>query len=73
MGYPRVMQPQLAFLMCALKDGCLPWQGALDASGYARTTKDGQVVSAHRLAYELFVGQIPRSMSCTTLAARGRA
>jgi len=43
-------------------DGCWPWRGALDYEGYGRfTERRGALVrGAHRVAWELEFGQIPR-------------
>jgi HNH endonuclease len=39
--------------------GCWHWTGATDAKGYGSLLIDRQGVRAHRLAYMLFVGDIP--------------
>jgi hypothetical protein len=38
---------------------CWIWQRAKMKAGYGETCVDGEVVYAHRVAYELFVGPIP--------------
>lgn len=40
-------------------DGCWAWTAALTADGYGRFWHDGQVVRAHRYAYEQLVASIP--------------
>ena len=39
--------------------GCWRWTGAGKGNGYGIIAYQGRVVSAHRVAYELFVGPIP--------------
>lgn len=39
--------------------GCIEWMGLKDRDGYGRTWFAGKAIQAHRLAYEVFVGQIP--------------
>ncbi len=39
---------------------CWVWTGRLSDKGYGKTTKDGNAnSSAHRVMYELFIGEIP--------------
>lgn len=45
-----------------LVDDCWMWTGKPHRSGYGRVVVDGQVVYAHRAAYETFVGPIPDGM-----------
>lgn len=39
---------------------CWIWQGARDRYGYGSVRINGRVCSAHRVAYELYVGPIPK-------------
>jgi endogenous inhibitor of DNA gyrase (YacG/DUF329 family) len=39
--------------------GCMIWLGALNNGGYGSIRYEGKVWIAHRLAFEIFVGQIP--------------
>lgn len=39
--------------------GCWEWQLAKSKDGYGKYTYRRKFISAHRLAYEVFVGQIP--------------
>lgn len=41
------------------ESGCWIWLGALSTGGYGRVSIDGIVQQAHRVSYELFVGEIP--------------
>lgn len=43
-----------------LSQPCWPWPGSLELHGYARLMVDGQMKYAHRLAYQLHVGPIPK-------------
>lgn len=38
---------------------CWEWQGAISAKGYGRLTYNQKRLSAHRVAYELYRGEIP--------------
>lgn len=41
-------------------DGCWQWQGSVQSHGYGCfALRHDLIVSAHRMAYELFVGPIP--------------
>ena len=42
---------------------CWPWTGATTEKGYGRLKWNGRAVSAHRIAYELAVGEIPKGNS----------
>jgi hypothetical protein len=42
-------------------DACWPWLRATDSSGYGNVSVAGKTVSAHRYAYELTHGEIPKS------------
>lgn len=42
-------------------DECWPWVGTRNPYGYGKISVDGRKVAAHRLAYELAIGPIPRS------------
>jgi len=39
--------------------GCAEWQLARDKKGYGRIKVGGRLLLAHRVAYELFMGEIP--------------
>jgi hypothetical protein len=43
----------------AAADACWPWQGTITAHGYGQISDAGRSRRAHRLAYELAVGEIP--------------
>jgi len=53
-------------------DGCWHWTAAKSPDGYGRFHLAGGVVMAHRLAYELLVGEIPDGMQLDHLC-RNRA
>lgn len=43
--------------------GCIVWRGAVDKRGYGRLADDtGWADMAHRLAYKLYVGEIPEGL-----------
>lgn len=71
----------LPTLPCPLSDrrytidastGCWVWQGALTTGGYGSISIDGRVQYAHRLAYQLHRGGIPRYLQVDHLC-RNRA
>lgn len=43
-------------------NGCHEWQGAKSNFGYGRVVYDGEVVSTHRLAYQLAYGPVPEGL-----------
>ena len=58
------------------RNGCWLWIGAVDPeTGYAKFWFEGKAVLAHRLVYELYVGEIPDGMTidhqCHTQACTG--
>lgn len=53
-------------------DGCWLWTGGISANtGYANFWFGGRTVSAHRWAYERFVGPIPRGLHLDHVRDRG--
>lgn len=52
------------------KPGCWPWQGRIDSQGYGAT--GAQMLKAHRVVYEMFVGPIPDGLTLDHLC-RNRA
>lgn len=40
-------------------DECWDWEGSTDAGGYGQIGRDGTMLKAHRVSYELYVGPIP--------------
>ena len=44
------------------QDGCLVWTGCKNHNGYGRFNLANKAVSAHRAAFALFVGSIPRGL-----------
>ena len=53
-------------ILCSIeKDketGCWNWSGVLTKNGYGRTTHKDRPISAHRLSYLIFNGEIPAGM-----------
>lgn len=41
---------------------CWEWTGTRDHDGYGRIQTGGKILRAHRVVYELYVGQIPESL-----------
>jgi hypothetical protein len=39
--------------------GCWIWSASTNCGGYGQIRRDGKMVGAHRVAYGLYVGQIP--------------
>lgn len=56
-------------------DDCWPWLGHTDPQGYARLRDDrgraGEVLYAHRVAWELAVGPIPAGLTIDHVVERG--
>ena len=52
-------------------DECWPWTGLHVESGHAHFTVGGKRVSAHRWAYEHFVGPIPEGLTIDHVKANG--
>jgi hypothetical protein len=44
------------------EDKCWPWIGSVDPDGYGLFTHGGRMYRAHRLVYELEVGEIPAGL-----------
>ena len=43
-------------------DGCWIWRGAYKGQGYGAVCYNGEMDAAHRMAYRLFVGEIPEGL-----------
>jgi hypothetical protein len=43
-------------------DGCIIWTGAVDPTGYGRFSLAGQMLYAHRVAYQWAHGPIPQGL-----------
>jgi HNH endonuclease len=52
--------------------GCMEWLAPLTRGGYGQITIDSQVITAHRVAYALRVGEIPEGYAIDHLC-RNRA
>lgn len=44
------------------ENGCIEWTGCIMTNGYGAIQANGEKRGAHRVAYELFVGEIPCGM-----------
>ena len=44
-------------------DECWPWLASKDPQGYGNFHLGGRIVKAHRMAYELLIGCIPRGLT----------
>ena len=51
-----------AKLQVDTEKGCLLWTGATNNAGYGFMSAAGRVLSAHRLAYEHWVGPVPAGL-----------
>ena len=52
-------------------DGCWIWQGYKIKNGYGRTTRNYKQILAHRLSYQLNIGDIPEGLCvCHTCDVR---
>lgn len=52
-------------------DSCWIWRGRLDRDGYGKTSLDNRNQGAHRVSYQLFVGQIPDGLTIDHVRSRG--
>lgn len=43
-------------------DACWVWTRSLNSQGYGQIRKDGKVILAHRLSWELYKGPIPKGL-----------
>lgn len=53
-------------------NGCWEWQSTIDTGGYGQLKEHGKILSAHRLAYELFKGAIPQGLTIDHLCRNRR-
>ena len=44
------------------ENGCHEWTAGLHRDGYGKFQNNGKTIPAHRVAYELFVGEIPNKL-----------
>jgi hypothetical protein len=56
----------------AMGEGCWIWSGSTNGIGYGKMFIDGKTVSAHRVAYELFIGPIPEGGRVFLTCHKGR-
>lgn len=68
--YTRITREQQFRAMTEDVGGCWMWKGHVAKSGYGLTSMGDRTVSAHRAAYELFVGPIPDELEIDHLCAR---
>lgn len=54
------------------RSGCWEWQASLDGAGYGFYWLNGAMRRAHRVAYELLVGQIPDGLELDHLCLNRR-
>lgn len=61
----RLPQPLLERFLASIvvTETCVEWRAFRNENGYGRLNVAGKQVYAHRLSYELFVGQIPEGMT----------
>lgn len=62
MSLPAVVPPKLAPRIIVSATGCWEWQGELNRNGYGRVWVNGRRLMAHRVAYQLLVGEIPEGL-----------
>lgn len=60
MGIVNAKQETLFWAKVAKGPDCWEWTGAVTGGGYGKLTRDGRTVAAHRTAWELVNGPIPR-------------
>lgn len=42
--------------------GCIVWNGSFDEGGYGKISVDNKMRFTHRIAYELFAGEVPEGL-----------
>lgn len=59
---PKRSDPKVRFLNMVnpVKSGCHEWTSVLHRDGYGKFYYEGKQTQAHRVAYQLFVGEIPK-------------
>jgi hypothetical protein len=62
MGSVTVEQTALFWAKVDQAEGCWRWTGALSTRGYGKLCRNGRVLSAHRVVYELAIGPIPAGL-----------
>lgn len=61
-SHPRGTPMERLCAQTRREDDCLLWTGTIGGDGYGTLMIDGRNIKAHRLAYELFVGPIPKGL-----------
>lgn len=61
-GWPTALWVKLLRIRRDPVTGCDEWPGARNLDGYGQIRLDGRTLGAHRIVYELLVGQIPDGM-----------
>ena len=56
----------------AVESGCWEWQACVANTGYGQIRVDGKTVTAHRIAYELYVDPIPSGLQIDHLCRNRR-
>lgn len=51
-------------------NGCLEWVGSTNENGYGQIIYGGKMKKAHRIAYELLVGEIPNKLQLDHLCRK---
>lgn len=42
------------------ESGCWLWTGGIQSAGYGMISRNGKVIGAHIVSYEMFVGPVPK-------------
>ena len=59
---PDNMQSKITLQLCSYVSFCWTWTGARNSKGYGSVGVNGKSQLAHRVAYELLVGEIPAGL-----------
>lgn len=62
MGAKRGTPSERFWRFVTRDDGCWNWAGFVSKGGYGRIGRDGRIVSAHRMSWEIHYGPIPAGM-----------
>ena len=73
-SYPKPVEPRFQKFLPKNKkpDECWVWQGSRRRDGYGQLSVNAKPAAAHRVAYELYVGPIPKGLEIDHLCNNGR-
>lgn len=70
-GFKSVIERFMDKVAVEPDSGCWLWQSGVSRGGYGKFKLGGKTLAAHRVSYELFVGEIPEGLTIDHVRARG--